>query len=249
MRNHNRVNFVLGFASLSLVLGGIAADGASAAIIPASQDSFINEGQPTANYDGSGLGLYVVNYPGVPDLFRRTVMSFDLSSFTSDSNFVQFTSATLELGVPIQSGSGTHAVYRLLRDINETQVTWNQASTGNNWQTPGASGAADRVQIATGVNGGSSSGTEWANGGLDVLTATNTWTASPDTTELGFLIVSENNYQVWRYENSEGAAGSGGPGPVLVVEAQFVPEPGAAALVGLGLGGVALRRGRRAARV
>jgi len=62
------------------------------------------------------------------------------------------TSATLSLwtAVDYSDNNRTIRVYRLKVPFNEMQATWNEAATGVNWQSAGASGANDRESIEIG---------------------------------------------------------------------------------------------------
>jgi len=62
------------------------------------------------------------------------------------------TSATLSLwtAVDYSDNNRTIRVYRLKVPFNEMQATWNEAATGVNWQSGGASGANDRESIEIG---------------------------------------------------------------------------------------------------
>jgi hypothetical protein len=172
--------------------------------------------------------LSVGDWNGAPaELYRYPVISFDLRSYASDPNFVEFTSVLLRLGEPVTGNPGSafnHEVRRLHRDFDEATVDWDEYSPGNLWETAGALGANDATSIATGVPSGDLTGpTAWANGGLDVTAAANTWAAAGDTTELGFLILPEARFLILTYGSTESTDGPG-PGPVLEVEANLTPN-------------------------
>ena len=212
------------FIGMVLVIAGSIANQASAATVVASNDADIRG--PASSTDGSALS--VGDWNGSPaSLDRNAVISFDLSTYTSDPNFVEFTSVLLRLGVPVSGNPGSalnHEVRRLLRDFDEATVDYAEYSPGNAWEAPGGLGANDATSIATGVNSGSTTpGTAWAGGGLDVTAAANAWTTAADTTELGFLIRPEDKFLILAYGSAESTNGPG-PGPVLEVEANVTPN-------------------------
>lgn len=79
----------------------------------------------------------------------RGLINFDLTSIPSNATIV---SATLSLwtGNDLSDNDRTLRVYRLKVPFNETQATWNVASTGVTWQVPGASGTNDRESLDIG---------------------------------------------------------------------------------------------------
>ncbi len=105
-------------------------------------DTYILNALPTTNYGtdtemGVGEANIATNYIG------RSLIKFDLSSIPSNASI---TSATLSLWTSTDYSSTTRTIriFRLKRAFNESQATWNIASTGTNWQTAGASGTNDR---------------------------------------------------------------------------------------------------------
>ena len=235
MEHRNHISIVIGMA---IVIAGFTANQASATTVIASNDADIRGTAAGTN----GSDLSIGDWAGGPaSLDRNAVISFDLSAYNTAAGFV---SATLRLGVPVSGNPGSalnHEVRRLLRDFDEATVDYAEYSPGNAWDAPGGLGANDATSIATGVNSGSTSGAAWAGGGLDVTAAANAWVGTGDTTELGFLIRPEDKYKILTYGSAESAIDGPGPGPVL--EFELIPEPGTAAL--LGLGGIVLALCRR----
>lgn len=233
---------LLGVAVLAMGMFGGNTASAFTTNLVASQDSFLDyqlSSPSVANANKNGIGyldLFANDYTS-PTEMRRAIMSFDLSFLAGAT----ITSATLKLGVPTYEGTGgpfdpsaPNGVNRLLKDFVENQVTWNSNSLGSAWATPGALGATDSTNIATGVNnGGLSPNVEWALGGLNVSQVTSNWFVAPDTTQLGFLVyyLPLNTLSRSTYGTRESLDGPG-PGPVL--EISYIPEPTVVGLIGLG---------------
>ncbi len=109
---------------------GVASDSTYAG----TRDAKIKAGRPTRNY-GSVAELEV---DGRPD--KATLLKWDLNDVPSGS-FVQSVTLTLSVTGKTQH---TYEVYELKRDWVESEVTWNEFSTGNGWQIGGAGGSDDR---------------------------------------------------------------------------------------------------------
>jgi hypothetical protein len=102
-----------------------------------SADSGSNRGTDAAG----GIGEY---FSGE---IQRVLMAFDLTDLPADAT-IDGSTATLSTWLA-QSGNNradnnrTLTLHRLKVAWSESQVTWNVRSTGNNWQTAGATGAND----------------------------------------------------------------------------------------------------------
>lgn len=108
-------------------------------------------------------GLATKNYGGNPSLIvghmtgqgiRHILLKFDLSSIPSGA---VVTAATLSLwlnqpGDWRAANDRTLNARRLLRNWVEAEATWNQYSSGNNWQTAGGEGANDRNATVIGTS-------------------------------------------------------------------------------------------------
>ena len=79
----------------------------------------------------------------LPTRYARALIKFDLSSIPANA---VITSATLSLWTAndLSDNTRTIRVYHLKRAFNESQPTWNLASTGVNWEVAGAPGVNDR---------------------------------------------------------------------------------------------------------
>lgn len=104
----------------------------------AADDSYIRDDIPNTNYSTSEylpIGHRTSTY-------RYSLLRFDLSTIPSSAKVAE---AMLSLFLYSISGSEnmTIQVYRVNRPWIENEVTWNEYSTGNIWQSPGASGIDD----------------------------------------------------------------------------------------------------------
>lgn len=96
-----------------------------------TKDSYIRNTSPTSN-QGSNSSLI---YGQAGTSTYRTPIAFDVSSMPSGS-VVKY--AYLDLTVSTSIGAGeTFEIRRLTKDWTELQVTWNNANTGDAWDTAG----------------------------------------------------------------------------------------------------------------
>ena len=98
-------------------------------------DSYVNVGSPTAN--NNGLERMAVTGYGSTN-YQRGYVRFDLSGLPAGAPIV---SAKLYLYAYDQAGSrgssGFYGLYPVTRSWTDSQVTWNNATTGTAWTTPG----------------------------------------------------------------------------------------------------------------
>lgn len=108
-------------------------------LTPVDGTGFIVESSPTTNYGSYNTTLGERNDQG--NQKKRYVTRFDLSSLAGKT----ITEATLKVYInsDFSSNGRTARVYRVKRPWVGSQVTWNSYSTGNNWQTGGATGTND----------------------------------------------------------------------------------------------------------
>lgn len=103
-----------------------------------TEDTYLKMNAPTTNFSSS-VDLEVHTWDATDH--GVALVRFDLSSITPP-----VTVSAVEVGLFLNSASGgvqTFSIFRTLRAWVEAQATWNQYSTGNNWQTAGAAGALD----------------------------------------------------------------------------------------------------------
>lgn len=110
-------------------------------VLNPSADSYIINSAPTTN-PGLESQLYVGELNGTSDL-TRTLVKFDLSVIPANA-IISSVVFSLFIFSDRSDTATTLNIYRLKRNWVETQVTWNQYSSGNNWQTQGGNGSNDR---------------------------------------------------------------------------------------------------------
>lgn len=94
--------------------------------------------QADVNYSNRGTDR-VAGLSPVADRATKILMRFDVTGLPAGA----ISQATLRVSV-FNASSATVRAYPLLRAWVEAEATWNRASAGVPWQTPGASGGSDR---------------------------------------------------------------------------------------------------------
>lgn len=115
------------------------------------KDADLYSAQPTTNR-GADTYISTGGVSGGVNI-HRFVIQFDLSTIPTDATI---TSAILSLYVQGDSSSNERTIraYRILRSWNESEVTWNKATTSDDWATAGcANTTTDReaTDIGTGT--------------------------------------------------------------------------------------------------
>ena len=111
-------------------------------------DSYIYSISKSSNFGGaSSMGVGEDN--GANNRIARSLIKFNLSTIPANATI---TSATLSLWTSgdLSINNRIIRVYRLKVPFHETQVTWDLAASGVNWQQSGAAGANDRETAAIG---------------------------------------------------------------------------------------------------
>ena len=83
------------------------------------------------------------------------MLYWDVSDIAAGTQVLD-ASVTLEI---TNTSSGSYDVFGLLVDWNEAESTWNDAATGQTWQSPCATGALDRSPTPLGTVAASNFGT------------------------------------------------------------------------------------------
>ena len=107
--------------------------------VSASNDTSLDESNPTSNYNQSGAGLLGISDAGEES---RLLFEFPLNYSSSDS----IHSATLNIACVEDSLLSTDlSVYATTPSSwNSTTATWTQSDNGVAWSSPGADGSTDR---------------------------------------------------------------------------------------------------------
>jgi len=128
------------------------------------------------------------------------VLAWDIGSIPTNATVV---SADIQLEVTNIS-SGPYECYGLLSAWDQTQVTWNSASTGVPWVSPGASSASDRdTQVACSISA-PSTGPLTVNLTADGLALVESWIANPAINH-GLVIANPSTSDGADFHSSESA--------------------------------------------
>lgn len=189
-----------------------------------SKDTYIDDDNPTTNY-GTSPGLHWQR----GSIERIILMEFDCSSIPVDA---VCTSAELQL-TSYSVGYSTndceaHPLHVNREAWHETQATWNQFNSGNNWSTPGCySATTDYIgasQMGTGVGPGAANTAYTIN--LDNDTSIIEGWFGPSNTNYGIRISSIST----GYCNNWSSNGSAAYRPKLTIQyAGATPDPASAA--------------------
>ncbi|NKB49626.1 MAG: DNRLRE domain-containing protein [Alphaproteobacteria bacterium] len=110
-----------------------------------TSDAYISEGSPNGAFGTATTLLVDGSDPSGLDL--SSLMFWDISEIPSDA-LVDSASITINV---TNVNSTAYNIYQMLTGWQETTVTWNEASSGTPWQSPGADGAADRGATVLGA--------------------------------------------------------------------------------------------------
>lgn len=159
-------------------------------------DSHIDAGtEADINY---GINTTII-VDGSPDL--GALIRWDVSPVPA-GDFIK--TASIRLNITNESGDKYH-IYQLLRNWNESQVTWNQYASGSNWQTGGAQGASDRSNSSLGTTPGSgTTGLETFNLNASGRQLIASW-ADSSVSNYGITIQDYTLSNSYRFDSSEGA--------------------------------------------
>lgn len=112
--------------------------------IVVSADTYIVDNDPNTNYSSS-TDVTVYQSSGKFTADYRGLLQFSLTSVPAN---IRVTEALLTLyGSGIGGNKAGVQVARVTKDVVVSQATWNQYSTGNNWDTAGGDISSDNVVI------------------------------------------------------------------------------------------------------
>lgn len=180
-------------------------------------DCYFRDDVPAANVNDTALS--VGHFPGTPQT-RRSLIKF--TDFSAVPGGEVITAVDLVLNVDdgtLSSNSATIQAYRVLRAWVETEASWNEYSSGNNWGTAGCDNTStDRDASPLGtqtVASGPSSGTDITIA-LDAATV-ESWHAGGTNNGMLLKVASESVENLVSYSSS--AVGTSSNRPKLVVTA------------------------------
>ena len=251
---------VSSIASLGTALAlGAAAASADTIRIGVTGDANIRNGT-SSGVNSNGSQLVLVGDAGASTYdFLRGVFSFNLNA--SELAGATINSVSLNLfaaGADGTSNSGvvTINVFQLNRAFNETQVTWNVASTGTNWTPPGGDFSSTLLSSVSASPVGITANQQFSFGSSASFVSSVTGTLQQTDKTLGLLLkldIEDTTRSIFRFNagsttNVNIAASQFRPELVIDYTPAAVPEPSAfAALTGAGMLGFAVvrRRARR----
>ena len=169
-------------------------------------DAYIREVAPDTSY---GLNTTIQvdgSEPSGAVTDMNTVLGWDISNIPSNATVV---SADIQLEVTNIS-SGPYECYSLLGAWDQTQVTWNSASTGVPWGAPGASSGSDRgTQVACSISA-PTTGPLTVNLTTDGLALVQSWIANPSNNH-GLVIANPATSDGADFHSSESATAMARP--------------------------------------
>ena len=146
-----------------------------------TSDTKIKSDDPATNF-GAEVDLEVDHQPAYATLIR-----WDLSGMPAGAQAV---GARMVFGVSNPTTHG-YQIRPMSRSWNEAEATWNEPSTGDSWEIPGAEGELDRESTRLGLIESADTGSrivEWSASQLSVLQQ---WMDDP-TTNHGIIIQRYN---------------------------------------------------------
>jgi len=154
---------------------------------------------------------------------KRSLIRFDLAAAGIPSN-ATITEAWLELFVSYRYPANPASVtaYYLLKPWDEASATWNVASTGQGWASPGAGSAGSDYEATAAASAAFS--TSYAYNRINVKSAVERWLQNPDANYGLLLMGSTIDLRVW---SSEDVREDERPRLVITYDApsDYTPEP------------------------
>ena len=146
---NTQVNFEFNPIMIKAFQDGLAPDNA----YDGTMDSYIREATATTNYGAATTIQVDGDEPSGTGTDMSIVIGWDISEIPTTAT-VQAASIilnTLNIG-------GPYSCFGLLRAWNQAEISWNEASNGVTWGSPGAGGVSDRDSLSVcsfnaGVNG------------------------------------------------------------------------------------------------
>jgi len=158
-------------------------------------DSQLSLYEPSTNFGGSSTMRLHPN----TDVRERPLIKFDISRIDPAANVTQ---ATLYLYAwyRTQTYSLTTHAYRIRKHWNETETTWERATTGSFWATPGCKDPLLDYDPSSAATTTLSYTNQWY--AWDLTSMAQQWVANPASNE-GVLIIAEGLGNQYQFRTSE----------------------------------------------
>jgi len=171
-----------------------------------TSDAYIREATPDTLYGLDTTLQMDGSEPSGTETDMSIVLAWDISSIPGNAALV---SADIQLEVTNVS-TGAYNCYSLLAPWDQSQVSWNSASSGSPWTGAGASSASDRgSQVACSVSA-VSTGPLTVNLSSDGLTLIQSWITNPGSNH-GLIIASPTTADGADFHSSESATAMARP--------------------------------------
>ena len=151
-----------------------------------TSDAYLSEAAPSANA-GAALDLLVDGSDPSP-FDKATVIRWDTSSIPVGST-VESAQITFNITNPTPN---LYELYQLIRPWDESVVSWNAATAGDNWDTAGAQDATDRNPTVLGELSIGTTGIYTLPLNTDGVAAVQSWVDSPAANQ-GIIIANSTS--------------------------------------------------------
>ena len=194
-----------------------------------STDAELRQTSPTSNFGAATVcGADGDDGSGVD---KSCLLYWDVSSVPSTATV---TSASITLRI-VDGSSSSYDIYEVLRSWNESQTTWNNASSTLSWQTPGALGHTERGAIV-GTITGSTNTTKTVTLNAAGVARIQSWVSTPSANS-GLLVAHATNSNGLDFASSETSTAANRPRLSVTYDTGGGGSGGAAGTGGSGSGG------------
>ena len=174
-----------------------------AASYAGGQDTLLSQNKPLTGYGKIKTLRVSGDDPSGSGKDTEALLRWDVSAIPSGS-VVESVTITFRVTDPSPQ---SYTMYALLRAWTDTHATWTRASSGANWQVPGAAGAEDRGADSIGTVTATSTGTVTITlnqAGVELVQA---WINDP-TTNYGLILVGPSNTNTLSFASNETSIGA-----------------------------------------
>ncbi|OJH38799.1 hypothetical protein BON30_21470 [Cystobacter ferrugineus] len=171
-----------------------------------TRDAMIEEEDTNANH-GSATSLSASgDTPAGSGNENYILLRWDVSSIPANATI---RSASIVVTVSDKADQ-TYDFYELTRDWTESQVTWEQADSSQEWTSNGADGAGDRNTVSLGSIRASATGTYTVTLNAQGLEVVRKWVANPSSNH-GVIVANKDNDNRLEIRSSEYSTKSARP--------------------------------------